>query len=83
VDDALRSTTTFFEDNTEPVFGVAFDAIDLADVVPQESTRKQLKAATAAEAAGNRNEAVAYLALAFSKLFDTYTRSSFGACQTR
>ena len=32
VDYALCATKTFFEDNTKPVFGVAFDAIDMADV---------------------------------------------------
>jgi hypothetical protein len=75
VDDAFRSTTTFFEDNTELVFGVAFDAIDMADVVPQEDIRKLLKAAATAEAAGDRSGAMAGLTLAFAKLFHPYARS--------
>jgi len=77
VDDGLRSATIFFEDNTEPVFGMAFDAIDLADVVPQEDIRKHLKAAAVAEEAGKRKEAMAGLAWAFSKLFDPYTQRQF------
>jgi hypothetical protein len=74
---ASRSATIFFEDNTEPVFGMAFDAIDLADVVPQDDIRKHLKAAATAEVAGKRTEAMASLAWAFSKLFDPHTRPTY------
>ena len=74
VEDSLTSTKSFFEDNTEVVFGVAFDAIDMADVVPQDDIRKVLKSAASAEAAANRKEAMAYLAWAFAKLLSPYAQ---------
>lgn len=70
VQDALRSVMSFFEDNTPRVFGAQFGGIDLADVVPQERTRASMKAAAAAEAAGNRSEAMALLADAFDHLLN-------------
>ena len=79
VEDALACTASFFEDNTEPVFGIAFDAIDMADVVPQEDIRRLLKSAAATEAGGDRNEAMADLAEAFGKLFHPYTASRYTA----
>jgi hypothetical protein len=75
VDDALSSAASFFEENTAAAFGVAFDAIDMADVVPQEGIRKLVKAAAAEEGAGRRQEAMARLAVAFAKLLYPYTRS--------
>lgn len=83
VDDALRSTTTFFEDNTELVFTVAFDAIDMADVLPQEDIRELLKTAAAAEAAGSRREAMTELAGAFAKLFRRYNWSQYSVYSFR
>jgi hypothetical protein len=61
------------------VFGVAFDAIDMADVVPQENIRKLLKSAAATEAAGDRNEAMADLVEAFDILFHPYAASQYTA----
>lgn len=83
ISDALRATESFFEDNTEKVFGVAFDAIDMADIVPQDDIRALLKSAAKAEAAGDRTEAMADLAEAFAKLFrplagPRYSAYSFG-----
>ena len=53
VEDALTVTASFFENNTPAVFGVAFDTIDMTDIVPQDHARARLKAAAAAEAAGD------------------------------
>lgn len=83
VGDALRATESFFEDNTEKVFGVAFDAIDMADIVPQDDVRALLKSAAKAEAARERTEAMADLAEAFAKLLrplaePRYSAYSFG-----
>lgn len=71
----LWNHSSFFRDNTAAVFGVAFDTIDMADVVPQEDIRKLLKAAAKAEEAGLRKEAMANLAWAFAKLFQPYAQS--------
>jgi hypothetical protein len=78
VQEARVTTASFFEDNTEAVFGVAFDAIDMADVVPQEDIRALLKSAATAEEGGHRKEAMAGLAMAFAKLFNPYVRSMRG-----
>ncbi len=72
VEDALTTASSFFENNTPAVFGVAFDVIDMTDIVPQDDARARLKAAAAAEAAGNRKEAMAQLAEAFAELFRPY-----------
>jgi hypothetical protein len=78
VEDALASTASFFENNTPVAFGVAFDAIDMADVVPQHDARARLKAAAGAETAGDRKEAMAQLAEAFAEMFRPYAGSRFG-----
>ena len=69
VQDAVRSVTSFFEDNTPRVFVVEFSGIDMADVVPQADTQSKLKAASVAESAGDRVEAMALLGEAFNRLF--------------
>ena len=69
VHDAVAAVAGFLEDNTPRVFAIEFDSIDMADVVPQEHARAQLKAAAAAELAGDRTEAMAQLAEAFAELF--------------
>ena len=66
--DARSAVTSFLEDNTPKVFGLEFGAIDLADVVPQEEVRAKLKSAAAAEAAGDRKDAMAWLAETFTGL---------------
>jgi hypothetical protein len=77
VEDARSSVTSFFENNTPIVFAVEFAAIDMAYVV-QEPTRGRIKASAAAEAAGDRKEAMAQLAEAFDELFHPYAGSPFG-----
>jgi hypothetical protein len=67
--DARSAAAAFFEDNTPRVFGIELTAIDMADIVPQADTRAKLKAAAAAEAAGDRREAMALLADGFNVLF--------------
>jgi hypothetical protein len=70
----------FLEDNTPRVFAVDFGRIDMADVVPQDAARSQLKAADAAVAAGDRTEAMALLSEAFRDLFYAQVgRSAFGS----
>jgi hypothetical protein len=70
VQDANRSVSSFFEDNTPRVFiDVEFSNIDMADVVPQADTRAMLRAASLADAAGDRVEAMALLWESFNHLF--------------
>jgi hypothetical protein len=78
VDDARSSVTGFLEDNTPKVFGLEFSSIDMADVVSQEGTRTRLKTAAAAEAAGDRKEAMTELSEAFTELFGPYAGQPFG-----
>jgi len=78
VEDARSSVSSFFENNTPAVFAVEFATIDMADVVPHEPTRGRIKAAAAAEDAGDRMEAMAQLAEAFDELFRPYAGSPFG-----
>jgi len=81
VDDARSSVTGFLEDNTPKVFGLEFASIDMADLVPQEGARASLKAAAAAEAAGDRKEAMAELSEAFAELFRPYAGRPFGSAE--
>jgi hypothetical protein len=79
IDDARSSVTGFLEDNTPKVFGLEFAGIDMADLVPQEGVRVKLKAAAAAEAAGDRKEAMTELSEAFNELFSPYAGLPFGS----
>ena len=49
------------------MFGIDYDAIDMADLIPQATTRALVKQATAGESTGNRTEAMALLSDARSK----------------
>jgi hypothetical protein len=72
IEQARADVANFFEDNTPKVFGVAFDAIDMAEIVPQAQTRQKIKAATAANATGDRIEGMALLVEAFDELFEQH-----------
>jgi len=68
VDLACADVGSFLEDSTVLVFGVAFAAVDMAEIIPQAQARETVKAATAAELAGDREEAMGKLAEAFDQL---------------
>lgn len=70
VADAGTDVNAFFAANTRAVFGVDYDTVTMADVVPQEPVRTKVRAAAAAEAAGDRQEAMGLLAEAFDELFN-------------
>jgi hypothetical protein len=70
VEDAHSSVRRFLEDNTPKVFGIEFGDIGLVDVIPQPAIRNKLRAADAAEAAGNRAEAMGLLGSVFTGEFD-------------
>ncbi|MGW4476074.1 hypothetical protein ACWENQ_40950 [Nonomuraea sp. NPDC004354] len=61
IEQSRADTATFFEENTPKVFGIEYAEINMADLVPQESVRDLVKAAAAAESAGERIEAMAFL----------------------
>lgn len=69
VDRARAEVATFFEDNTPIVFGIDYDAIDMADLISQTTTRNLVRKAAAEEAKGDRTEAMALLSDAFDDLF--------------
>jgi hypothetical protein len=66
---ACADVSAFFEENTPLVFGIDYDAIDMADLIPQATTRALVKQATTEESTGNRTEAMALLSDAFENLF--------------
>jgi hypothetical protein len=70
VTDARTDVDAFLAANTQAVFGVDYDTVTMADVVPQEPVRTKIRAAAAAEAAGDRHEAMGLLAEAFDELFN-------------
>ncbi|MGW2707291.1 hypothetical protein [Streptomyces sp. NPDC001340] len=69
--DAKADTAHFFEENTPRVFGLAFDDIDLAEVVQHDQTRAHLKTAAQLDSQGSRLEAMGTLAVAFEELMDS------------
>lgn len=83
VEQSRADVITFFEDNTPAVFGVSFEGIDMADVIPQENIMAKVKAAAATESAGDRIQAMALLGRAFQELFSSvvnprsYRRSTY------
>jgi hypothetical protein len=68
IDQACSDVRRFLEDGTLLVFGLSFDGIDMAEVIPQPEVRDLMKAATASELAGQRDEAMRLLAVAFDEL---------------
>jgi hypothetical protein len=68
--DASTDVDTFLAANIQAVFGVDYDTVTMADVVPQEPVRSKVRATAAAETAGDRQEAMGLLAEAFDELFN-------------
>ncbi|MFI5662271.1 hypothetical protein [Streptomyces sp. NPDC051684] len=66
--DAKADTAHFFEENTPRVFALAFDDLDLAEVVQHGQTRAHLKRAAQLDSEGDRLEAMGTLAIAFEQL---------------
>jgi hypothetical protein len=70
VADARTDVDAFLAANTQAVFGVDYDTVTMADVVPQKPVRTNVRAAAVAEAAGDRQQAMGLLAEAFDELFN-------------
>lgn len=65
---ACADAHAFFEANTLTVFGVPFDTIDMAEVIPQAGVRDKVRAATAAAAGDDLAEGMGLLAEAYDEL---------------
>jgi hypothetical protein len=70
--DARTDVDAFLAANTKAVFGVDYDTVTMADVVPQVPVRDKLHTAAAADASGDRIEAMGLLAEAFDELFNPH-----------
>lgn len=62
-------TEVFLEENTPKVFGIAYEAIDMADLVSDEDARKYLKSASQAWDAGDLTEGMALLSEGLASLY--------------
>lgn len=71
---ACADVRAFLEANTLTVFGMPFDTIDMAEVIPQTAVRDKVRAATASAAGGDFTEAMGLLAEAHDELFDLVPR---------
>ena len=65
----MQDVRAFLEANTLTVFGMPFETIDMAEVIPQTGVRDQVRAATAAAADGDLTDAMGLLAEAYDELF--------------
>lgn len=75
------STTSFFQDNTPLVFGVALDEVSLVAFVNPESARKKLTEAQEQIQAGDTTSAAINIAVGFKEMIADYEnrkRSTFG-----
>ncbi|MET8763089.1 hypothetical protein [Lentzea sp. NPDC004782] len=77
IEQARADLANFFEDNTPKVFGVAYDRVDMTEIVPQNQTRDKIKKAVATNFGGDRIEAMALLVEAFDELFAEVDRHSY------
>ena len=66
---ACTDVRAFLEANTLTVFGLPFDTIDMAEVIPQTGVRDKVRAATAAAGGGDLMEAMGMIAEAYDELF--------------
>jgi hypothetical protein len=73
IEQSRRDVDLFFEDATPPVFGIAFNEIDLAAVIPHAEVAEYVRAATRHAEAGAFPMAMAGLSLAFDTLVAHYT----------
>jgi hypothetical protein len=67
---ACADVRAFLEDSTMLVYGMEFASIDMTGLIPQDSARDLVKAATVAAAAGDFKDAMSRLADAYNELFN-------------
>ena len=77
---ACTDVRAFLEANTLIVFGMPFDTIDMAEVIPQTGVRDKVRAATAAAVGGDLTDAMGLLAEAYDELFGiSWVEGSIGS----
>jgi hypothetical protein len=76
VEQLRAGVTGFFEDNTPLIFGIEFGAISLVSLVRCEPARQKLQEAESYLQAGNREEALVAIAVAFVELINDYERAA-------
>ncbi|MEU8645049.1 hypothetical protein AB0C91_24355 [Streptomyces sp. NPDC048674] len=69
VEQSRNDAELFFEENTPRVFGLSFDAIDMIELVPQQSVRTRLRDADSAWTSGDLVKSMGELRVAFDELF--------------
>jgi hypothetical protein len=72
VEQARDDTERFFEENTPRVFKIAFEAIDMVELIPQATTREHVRSARTMWGQGERLKAMGSLAISFEELFVTH-----------
>ncbi|REF00318.1 hypothetical protein [Thermomonospora umbrina] len=69
VEQCRGDVAAFFEENTPKVFGIAYDEINLASLIPQDETRTLVNEATSEWGSGRHTHAMSLLRDAYSVLF--------------
>lgn len=72
IQQAREGTALFFQANTTKVFGIAYDEIDMADLITHQRARSLVKKANERESTGQRTAALAYLRHALAALLDRH-----------
>ncbi|GGS98718.1 hypothetical protein GCM10010156_66060 [Planobispora rosea] len=76
IEQSRADASGFFEANTPMVFGIAFDAITMSDLVPQEKPRDLLKQAEQCFHDGEHTGGMALLVDAFEELYRAHITST-------
>jgi hypothetical protein len=77
VEDARSTVKSFFEENCQEVFGIAFDSISMVDVVAFAPVREHLIRAERAIAESDFDGAAKELGFALAKLLDKYDPTGY------
>jgi len=73
--EAFRATaTSFFEENTPPIFGIEFGAISMVALVRCPEARTSLEEASRLITKGKRTEAINMIAIAFHQIIEDYEK---------
>jgi hypothetical protein len=69
IEQACADVRAFLNANMPTVFGIAFDSIDMAEVIPQQIVRDKVRGATASAIGGDLVDGMCLLAEAYDDLF--------------
>ncbi|MFB6158983.1 MAG: hypothetical protein ABEJ95_05000 [Candidatus Nanohalobium sp.] len=68
----------FFEENTEPIFGIKFEEIDERMITENEEISDLIEKADEEIKAGNQAQALGYLSVAFNEIIDAFESTKKG-----